>query len=152
MLKILIVEDEDIIRKGLVFIAVYVAIDNQRKYKARIERKLKEGYGKASKKKYSEDEYETISHYFEECSEDMDGIIDDITWNDLDLETIFMIINNTCSGIGEEYLYAMLHQPQFDAEEMMERERLISFFLKNEEKRINLQEALYQIGKQRNLP
>jgi hypothetical protein len=51
--------------------------------------------------------------------------------------------------MGEEYLYAMLRQPQFDSEEMKERERLISFFLNEEEKRIDVQEALYQIGKQR---
>ena len=30
--------------------------------------------------------------------------IDDITWNDLDMNNVFQRINNTCSTVGEEYL------------------------------------------------
>ena len=34
--------------------------------------------------------------------------MDDITWNDLAMDQVYMLMNNTCSAIGEEYLYAVL--------------------------------------------
>ncbi|MCR4616879.1 MAG: hypothetical protein K5669_01695 [Lachnospiraceae bacterium] len=36
-------------------------------------------------------------------------LIDEITWNDLDMETVFERIDKCKSAVGEEYLYAMLH-------------------------------------------
>ncbi|WP_242831955.1 hypothetical protein [Butyrivibrio sp. VCD2006] len=35
--------------------------------------------------------------------------IDDITWNDLDMDDVFFRINNTKSFIGEQVLYHRLH-------------------------------------------
>ena len=49
--------------------------------------------------------------------------------------------------MGEEYLYAMLHKPCTDSEELAERERVIELMADNEEERLKLQIAFSQMGK-----
>lgn len=121
---------------------------DKKKYKQRIRRMLLEEFGTVSDEEYSAEKLKSLQSYYRAVKREAYDI-DDITWNDLELDELFMVMNRTVSAMGEEYLYAMLRQPQFDEAEMKERERLISFFLSNEEKRIDVQEALYQIGKQR---
>jgi hypothetical protein len=41
----------------------------------------------------------------------MRAYIDDITWNDLDMNSIFEKVNNAISGMGEGVLYNMLRYP-----------------------------------------
>ncbi len=121
---------------------------DKKKYKERIRRVLRDDFGTVSEEEYTEEKLKSLQSYFRAVKRDAYDV-DDITWNDLELDELFMVMNRTVCAMGEEYLYAMLRQPQFDSEEMKERERLISFFLNNEEKRIDIQEALYQIGKHR---
>lgn len=73
--------------------------------------------------------------------------IDDITWNDLDMDYIYMKINNTGSSIGEEYLYSLLRKPCYNDLDLKERNRTINFFSENENIRIELQQRFKFIGK-----
>jgi DNA mismatch repair ATPase MutS len=77
--------------------------------------------------------------------------IDNITWNDLDMDNVFQRINNTCSTIGEEYLYYLLRTPVFDGSVLKERERLISFFQGNRKQRMDLQVILSKLGKTKSI-
>ncbi len=75
--------------------------------------------------KYSRDEYANISGYFR-LKEKLPGsvTVDDITWNDLDMDELFMRIDNTCSQNGGEYLYDMLRRPLLrDEDEALLKER-----------------------------
>ena len=121
---------------------------DKKRYKRRVRRMLSDDFGNVSEEEYTVDKMKSLQSYYRAVKREAYDI-DDITWNDLELDELFMVMNRTVSAMGEEYLYAMLRQPQFDSEEMKERERLISFFQSNEEKRIDVQEALYQIGKHR---
>lgn len=116
------------------------------KYKTKVRRQLRNQFGTVSEETYSAEKLLSLKSYYEAVRRPAYDI-DDITWNDLELEELFLVLNQTVSAVGEEYLYAMLRQPEFSPEEMKERERLISFFQDNEEGRIAVQEALYQIGK-----
>ncbi len=121
---------------------------DKKKYKERVRHILRDDFGTVSDEEYTAEKLKSLQSYYQAVKREAYDV-DDITWNDLELDELFMVMNRTVSAMGEEYLYAMLRQPQFDSEEIKERERLISFFLNNEEKRIDVQEALYQIGKQR---
>ena len=123
-------------------------IYDKKRYKARVRRMLTEEFGTVSDEEYTSEKLEAIKSYYTATKRERYDV-DDITWNDLELEELYMVMNRTVSAMGEEYLYAMLRKPEFDPSEMKERERLISFFLQQEEKRVNVQEALYQIGKHR---
>ena len=119
---------------------------DKKKYKRKVRRILSESFGTVSEQEYTPEKLKSVKSYYEAVKRDKYDI-DSITWNDLELDELFMVMNRTVSAMGEEYLYAMLRKPEFRPEEMKERERVISFFQNNEEKRINVQEALYQIGK-----
>lgn len=112
----------------------------------RLRIQLKEQFGQVPEEEYTSEKTEDIKAYYRSIQDEHQDI-DDITWNDLDMQEIYMQMNNTQSSIGEEYLYALLRKPSFSAEELKERNRLIKFFSENEEARINLQVRLNQIGK-----
>ena len=113
--------------------------------------RLKAGFGKINEKTYEYDEYEAISHYFRNTVNEDDDYIDDITWNDLDLDSIYLLINNTCSSVGREYLYKLLRVPASDKAVLEERERLIQFFDSNEASRTRIMMILKKMGYTRKL-
>lgn len=57
--------------------------------------------------------------------------LDDISFNDLNLDSVFEKINYTSSSLGEEVLYSMLRQPLLNNEELLKREELINHFYEN---------------------
>lgn len=115
-----------------------------KKLKALISRR----WGKEPEK-IKPERFKNISAYFtDKCRlEKQHHIIDNITWNDLDMDRIFMRINNTCSGPGEESLYSLLREPIFDLSVLKERGRLIDFFSGNPGQREKLQYLLLKLGK-----
>ena len=86
---------------------------------------LRKSFGKAGRTEYADGELNGIVRYFEKHPKDFQ--IDDITWNDLNLDEIFLRMNSTCSSAGQEYLYAMLRSPSFEEKELQEREKLLEF-------------------------
>lgn len=75
------------------------------------------------------------------------NIIDNITSNDLDLKNIFARLNYCTSSLGEEYLIYLLHNPSFDPNELTNREKIISFYEKDDSRRIYAKSLYGQIGK-----
>jgi len=73
--------------------------------------------------------------------------IDDITWNDLNMDKVFRRINVCLTSIGEEYLYNCLHELQTEPSSLLEREKIIEFFTANSEERLTAQFCLAKMGK-----
>lgn len=111
---------------------------------------LKEGYGQLPENQYDLERYKYISYYFEHKAHSGD-VIDDITWNDLDMEMVFMTLNHTCTGIGEEYLYAMLHEPSYNTDMLRLRDERAAYFDSHESVRIEAQFIMKQLGKLRRI-
>lgn len=119
---------------------------NERNINRKTVNQLKEEWTQIPEEEYTTEKFESLQAYYQSIRDDnLD--IDPITWNDLDMNEIFMLMNNTQSAIGEEYLYALLRKPCFSKEELKERNRLIEFFQTRENERIKLQTSLHQIGK-----
>lgn len=106
---------------------------------------LRKSFGKAGRTEYADGELNGIVRYFEKHPKDFQ--IDDITWNDLNLDEIFLRMNSTCSSAGQEYLYAMLRSPSFEEKELQEREELLGFLEQDEETRVRMQEIFFKIGR-----
>ena len=106
---------------------------------------LRKSFGKAGRTEYADGELNGIVRYFEKHPKDFQ--IDDITWNDLNLDEIFLRMNSTCSSAGQEYLYAMLRSPSFEEKELQEREKLLEFLEQDEETRVRMQEIFFKIGR-----
>lgn len=112
--------------------------------------RLKEEFGTVSTEKYSEEKYRSIQYYYRLKREQESKAvfsIDDITWNDLNMDEVFFRMNRTSCACGEEYLYDLLRHPVLSDGQLEEREQLIDLFLHEEEERIDLQMAFSPIGK-----
>lgn len=114
-------------------------------------RSIKERWGGAPVEKYREEDMEALKGYFDNLKGAETGrtFLDDITWNDLDMDSIFKRVNNTQSTVGEEYLYSLIREPIMDPAQLNERDKLVEFFQKNPEPRIRLQSMLAGLGKKR---
>lgn len=109
---------------------------------------LKENYGKRPEREYEYNEFQSITHYYKRSLENYQGsVIDDITWHDLDMDSIYMLVNHTWSQSGQEYLYDILRKPIEDTAVLEERDRVIRYFMENEPERIRLQDAFAGMGR-----
>jgi DNA mismatch repair ATPase MutS len=136
----------------IVIIAAFIikAIYDKKKYYEKTLAQLQKAWGKIPTQEYTSEEFKSLTKYYRSVK-DINHDIDDITWNDVDMDEIFMLMNNTGSAIGEEYLYSILRKVKFNKEELEERNRLIEFFSKQPEQRLKLQMALKYIGKLKNI-
>ena len=113
-------------------------------------RQIRAQWGKAPDTKYSEDIYNSVRNYFDNHKDQgKNFFIDDITWNDLDMNRIFARVNITRTDVGEEYLYNMLRELVYDQNELTERDRLVEYFRKNPSEREKIQLILSDLGKLR---
>jgi len=73
--------------------------------------------------------------------------LDDRTWNDLDMNSIFTQIDKTMTIPGEQTLYSILRQPLLNEDELDKRNRVINLFSQNQEIREKYQIAFSKLGK-----
>lgn len=135
----------------IVFGIVHMYVGGKKAKRVWREKFLKE-WGKIPQREYDEEELEKISRYFEyqlKKGKIRRPHIDDITWNDLDMDNVFAYANNTKCSAGEEYLYYLLRIPVTEQKTLDERERLIHFFATHESERVELEVCFQQIGKTR---
>ncbi|MBO5199589.1 MAG: hypothetical protein J6B85_13915 [Lachnospiraceae bacterium] len=130
----------------LVVKSLYDAKTQKRKLRGRVMRR----WGEVPEEEYTQEKYDSIQ-FFYRVKAKRERDVDDITWNDLAMDQVYMLMNNTCSAIGEEYLYAVLRRPVTDEKVLAERNRLMEFFAENEEKRLDLQVELACMGKMKRI-
>lgn len=108
--------------------------------------KLRRMWGKCPEREYAAEELISISNY---AAKHGNGRfqVDDITWNDLDLDQIFMVMNTCSSSCGEDILYHMLRTPLFDQQDVEKREALIEYFRTHEKERIEIQLMVSKVKK-----
>ncbi|MDD3360663.1 MAG: hypothetical protein PHW34_03225 [Hespellia sp.] len=93
------------------------------------------------------DRMEQIRIFADESGHGNEKYIDDITWNDLEMDEIFYRINQTKSYIGEQFLYQRLHDLDADRD-WRQFERQQDYFTKNPKERLSIEMKLCGIGKQ----
>lgn len=130
----------------LVVIFIMGMLD-ERRAKKKFREKLEKDYGKPSDKQYMDGRLSTISGYYKKTMGETAFFIDDITWNDLDMDRLYQAMDYTFSAAGEEVLYKTLRCPCMEEAPLKEREEKINYFRENKEKRINVQLLFAAIGK-----
>lgn len=129
----------------LVMITIAGNLDNSKKKKKYL-LKLQKQYGTFSEKEIKPELLESISGYFRKHRKES-GQIDDITWNDLELDHLFQRMDCMQSSAGEEYLYYTLRTPITSREKRAEQEALVQFFHTHEKERIHFQALCKEVGK-----
>jgi DNA mismatch repair ATPase MutS len=133
---------------GLILAFVFIAIRENRRQKKFFLLKIRREWGCPPSGEWSGEDLESISHYTRRRSRGRFRI-DEITWNDLEMDDIFLQMNGTVSSCGEDYLYSLLRLPETDPEPLRERNRLTEFFASHPAEREKLQLILHIIGKRK---
>lgn len=87
----------------------------------------------------------------EQNTDNIEEILDEVTWEDLEMDEVFLRINHTNSFIGEQYLYHRLHGIKGEKEEnAVKTEDRLRYLEENEDLRVHYEAKLLQVGKRTN--
>ncbi len=104
---------------ALFFIILFAAAvlvlmrSQQKKRDIALENRLRKGFGQKPSKQMTPERFAKVPAFYRR----REGVgapgedLDDITWNDLDMDALYARIDSTLSAAGEEYLYALLRSP-----------------------------------------
>ena len=129
--------------------AALIALVVTRRQKRRaLHQRLRDSWGSAAHlRKVDPDHLPHIAEYWQLIArEKAASQVDDITWNDLDMDALYTRINQCQSNVGEAVLYAMLRDTGVDQEVLNRRERWIKAFNQDEARRMRLQKRLRRLG------
>jgi len=136
-----------LIATGILIFMVLSSMEGRYRRRKKLRRFIKEQFGK--KPDQVKNDYEKIGHYWDVYAKSVpeDEKIDSVTWNDLEMDDVFLRINSCNSFVGEQVLYSYLHclpKNNFDMEKV---ERKICFFSSNEKQREEIQLLLCGLRK-----
>lgn len=127
----------------LAFLALQSVLADRKAIKL-FEKKLYENYGKRPDKEYKVERFVRIPGYYEHHRQP--GQIDDITWDDLSMDQVFMRLNYTISSSGEEVLYHMLRTPEKSMEELEYFDSIVTYFMEQDRQRVEFQKRMRNLG------
>lgn len=116
----------------------------------RMEKMLKDDWGAYPKREYKGVEFQKIRRYYDLLISEKRGKVaevDDITWNDMDMDAVFKSMNHTWSSIGEDYLYSRLRKMDYTDDELVDFDRLVTYMEENASEARKLQEKFVEIGR-----
>lgn len=117
---------------------------NERNEQKRYREKLQKEYGFANKREYSPEGFANLDGYYRHHkSEDS---IDDITWNDLNMDDIYRQMNYCKTSAGDEYLYYLLRSPYVKEQDWTEFEEKTEYYRTHPKERLQLQLILHKMG------
>lgn len=130
---------------GLLFIFILTGKMEEKKARQFLRNRLQKQYGTYSDKQYADGRMESMKSGIR-CAEERFRI-DDITWNDLEMDRVFRTIDFTRSSAGEEALYRWLRIPEFDGQALSEREKHFRFFETHEKDRLDYLMLMSEVGR-----
>lgn len=91
--------------------------------------------------------YDLISSYYDLLPKKTDDeFVDDKTWNDLDFDSVFAKMDRNISGIGQQYLYYLLHKYESNESVLKKKYKLISYLKNDKGFRESIQLNLFSIS------
>lgn len=134
----------------LFIIAVFIGISIRQSIvrKKKTLKFIRSSWGALPDNNFDEYDYKCFSQIF--CfrsKKKSEMTIDDITWNDLELDSFYSLINNTMTSMGDNILYSFLRIPLYDKNKFNERIRMINYWAEHSEEREKTQTVLANAGK-----
>jgi hypothetical protein len=130
----------------VVIVTAWLGFVNNRRRNAVLHSLFTRQFGAIPSKDMSPERYARVPGYY--LKHRSARAIDDITWNDLDLDAVYNRIDITKSAAGEEYLYYVLRTPSLSDADATVHEGAVSYFQQddNEKIRLMMERALYDLG------
>lgn len=111
--------------------ALFIIQDNRKKRFIKMRKaEIKNLWGKEHKDKRNFIDIKKLHNYFKNI-ENSYFSIDDITWRDLNMNSVFEKIDHTKSLAGMQYLYYILRKPLFKKEILKDRNKTINLLMNN---------------------
>ncbi|NLM35879.1 MAG: MutS family DNA mismatch repair protein [Clostridiales bacterium] len=89
-----------------------------------------------------------VRRYFDLLAKESKEVyLDDQTWEDLDMNEIYTILDRNLTSSGEQVLYHILRNPLFKEEPLRFRDKIIRLFQEDKELRERIQLGLYYVGR-----
>lgn len=131
----------------LVFLLIlgFLGIREKKRRTNREKEKIKAMYGKLQTKELGAEHLLAVSRCYKERKNEYG--IDDITWNDLLMDKLFIAMNYTFSSAGEEYLYYRLRTPVFSIEQLDKLQDKIMYFSNHSKEREDFLLSMARCGK-----
>lgn len=119
------------------------------KQKNKLLKKINSNFGKKPENYYEDFDMRFVKQYYEVRKENeiSRNSIDELTWNDLDMDLVFKRTNYTSTTLGEAYLYYKYREVCYDKSEWAYIEKLINIFMKNDNLRNNVHMNILKVGK-----
>ncbi|XZJ41021.1 MutS-related protein [Clostridium perfringens] len=133
---------------GIIIVILSVLYYNM-KSKGKFIKSLNESFGHKPKDYLEDFDMTFLKNHYElrKKNEAPSHPIDELTWNDLDMDTVFKRINYTKTSLGEAYLYYKLREISYNEDEWTSLEKLINLFTTNEDLRNKVSLLLMKVGK-----
>ena len=114
----------------------------------KLRRMLQASFGKIPEPSYFDGDMNHIRAYYDERKEQRPEafFLDEITWNDLDMDRVFRRINPKRCTPGEQVLYDQLRSPALEKEEYERRKALIDYAGADPERRLRAELILARLG------
>lgn len=124
-------------------------IYNNQKNKKKMVEKLNKEFGEKPEDDSSDLDMGFLKRYYKTRRENEKSVdcIDEITWNDLDMDSVFKRINYTNTTLGETYLYYKLRNVQYDKSQWNDIEKLINIFMEDNNIRNQVKLNMMKAGK-----
>jgi len=127
---------------GLIFVKELYEIHKEEK---KVYHSFKNNYGELPKREYRNEYFKSIRGLYDAIAPEKS--IDEITWNDLQMDDIYKRMNYTQSSAGDEYLYYRLRTPVMEEETLLKEEEQIGYFMENTKMRQDFMMRFYKIGR-----
>lgn len=133
----------------ILLVIIIVLIYDNFKRKRDILNRINSEFGEKPKNFQKDFDMSFVKKYYEarKENEEISEEIDELTWNDLDMNSIFKRTNYTSTTLGETYLYYKYRAVNYNSEEWKLTEELINSFMKNKSLRSNVKLNLLTLGK-----
>ncbi|MDM0699961.1 DNA mismatch repair protein MutS [Clostridium perfringens] len=133
---------------GIIIVILSVLYYNM-KSKGKFIKSLNESFGHKPKDYLEDFDMTFLKNHYElrKKNEAPSHPIDELTWNDLDMDTVFKRINYTKTSLGEAYLYYKLKEINYNEDEWTSLENLTNLFTTNEELRNKVSLLLLKLVK-----
>ena len=117
--------------------------------KSKVVKNLNDIFGELPRDFFEDFDMGFVKQYYNirKSHEAFNESIDELTWNDLEMDTVFKRINYTKTTLGESYLYYKLREIKYNKDEWEELEKLIKLFSSNEKLRNEVIILLQNVGK-----
>lgn len=108
----------------------------------RLKKDIRDDFGNYSDKNRN---FDRIRELFD-LSPKTEYTVDDITWDDLEMNKIFSLLDRTYTSIGEGILYCILRNPIMNSKELKDREKNIDLFSGDLELTTKIRYILFKLG------